>query len=259
MDYNGILTISIALTSVALGAFFGALSNKLMSATDSSKWVWAFYLLGLVVLIVPALLSLYYLEDRMSENILGISTSIVAAMLILLFTRRSLDVKNIYDSKDLDPIINKFTEVADKNEIRLFGGDLNFFGEATSQMDENPQYTKLRSLKFKKVNIICETPSDNYTRIRYGKILSEIPNVELGFYNPDKADLRVRGRILKVNGVNKILMFSKIESKKYKALQTDTANAHGALYNNIWDLIWSMATRPSAQDVIQFKELFSGK
>jgi hypothetical protein len=55
-----------------------------------------------------------------------------------------------------------------------------------------------------------------------------------------EAESRVRGRIIKVDGVNKLLVFIKIRPGIYQAVETDTGNTSGALYNNIWDLAWSL-------------------
>src|SRR5690606_18030227 len=126
--------------------------------------------------------------------------------------------------KELDPIVNKWTSNADNSEIKLFGGDLSFFGQGPNNMDVNAQYTHLRSLGFNHILILCEDPNDNIKRIRYGKILSDMPTAKLKFYNPDKADMRVRGRIIKVHGVNKLLVYTKVQSGVYQAIETDMAN-----------------------------------
>ena len=73
-------------------------------------------------------------------------------------------------------------------------------------------------------------------------------NVELRFYNPNEADLRIRGRLKTFQGVEKLLIYSKIEPKKYHAIETDTANSNGALYNNIWKLAWSLASRLNSKE-----------
>jgi hypothetical protein len=91
--------------------------------------------------------------------------------------------------------------------------------------------------------------------LRYGKIITEIHNVELRYYQPEKADLRVRGRIIEVNGVNKLLMYTKNKPGSYQAIETDTANSSGALYGNIWDLIWSLAIIPMPEQIKSYKDL----
>jgi len=145
----------------------------------------------------------------------------------------------------LDPIINRFTTIADRTEIRLFGGDLNFFGNSEVQMNNNAQYTALRGSTFARISILCEEPQNADTRTRYGKILNELPGIELRFYNPEEADLLIRGRLKKVNGVDKLLIYNKLDTGRYQLILTDTANSSGALYNNIWNLVWSLANRLS--------------
>ena len=259
MNFTDLTTLLVVLASVVLGAFYGALANKLISEDDKSGWIWTFYSIGGIAIILPIIVIIKYWDELFAPSIIGICgvfLSILGGMAILIFTKKFIHVKNIYTTAELDPIINRFTETADKNEIKLFGGDLNFLGNSEHEIDKNPQYNALRAHNFNRILIICEQPEHNSTKIRYGKILTDMPNVELRFYNPQEADLRVRGRILQVNGVNKLLMFSKIRSKVYKAIETDTANSYGALYNNIWLLIWSLGIRPDANEILEFKSLY---
>ena len=83
-----------------------------------------------------------------------------------------------------------------------------------------------------------------------------MPTAELRFYNPEEADLRVRGRIIKVNGVDKLLVYNKIKSGKYQAIENDTSNSNGALYNGIWELVWSLAKQPTPEQIGMYKGLF---
>lgn len=84
-----------------------------------------------------------------------------------------------------------------------------------------------------------------------------MPTTDLRFYKPDRADLKVRGRIIQLQGVDKLLMYSRIESGIYQAIETDTSNSNGALYNNIWQLIWSLADKPTQAQLDLYKGLFS--
>jgi len=102
---------------------------------------------------------------------------------------------------------------------------------------------------------LCESPKGQIEQIRYGKILTDIAGAELKFYNPDIADLRVRGRIIQVDGVNKLLIYKKLKSKTYRAIETNTADSDGALYNNIWQLVWSLADSPTPDEVALYKSL----
>ena len=169
--------------------------------------------------------------------------------------KKYLVVKDVYETSELDPIVNRFTTIADKTSIRLFGGDLNFFGNTPEEMIQNNQYNHLKSLGFRSILIICESPKDNIQRIRYGQILIDLPNAELRFYNPESADLRIRGRMIEVNGVTKLLMYRKIKPKTYEAIERNSGESDGVLYTNIWNLIWSLANQPSNEDINDFKSL----
>ena len=95
----------------------------------------------------------------------------------------------------------------------MFGRDLNFLGNNPQEMIGNAQYNHLLTMGFNRVLILCEAPKNNIQKIRYGKILHDFKGAELKFYYPDKADLKVRGRIIKVSNVNRLLYVykSKIE------------------------------------------------
>jgi len=239
--------ILLAFTTVSLGAFLGALGNKLVTHNSQTRWKWAFYVLG----ILSVIFSVFYfivVDSFVTADYAYLIILFTSGIFLIIFTRKFLDKKYVYKTSELDPIVNSFTTSADTSEIKLFGGDLNFFGNTPNDMDANSQYNHLKSIAFKKVSILCETPGDIYTKIRYGKILHDMGNAELRFYNPNEADLRIRGRLKTLQGVEKLLIYSKIESKKYHAIETDTANSNGALYNNIWKLAWSLANKLKSKE-----------
>jgi hypothetical protein len=247
--------------SIAFGAFLGVIGNKLIVVKENTNWKWAYYIFGALVLlfgIVEIFREWSLIKQGDLLVILIIVLSIAACILILFATKKLLDVKNIYSIPELDPVINKFTRLGDRNEIKLFGGDLNFLGNSGAEIDNNKQYSELRARQFARVLILCEEPKSADTRLRYGKLFTDIANVELRFYKPDKADLRVRGRLIKVNGVDKLLMYTKVRPGFYQAIETDTANSNGALYNNIWELVWSMAEVPTPAQCEQFIKMYKG-
>ena len=59
----------------------------------------------------------------------------------------------------------------------------------------------------------------------------------------------------KFNGVTKLLFYIRVRSGIYRALQTDTSNYNGALYENIWHLIWSLAHTPKQDELEEYKRL----
>ncbi len=248
----------IILYTTCIAAFIDVLGHKLVKG--KSVWKWAFYILGGGDLLFALLLAIMNWHELIKPDwrmLLNIALAIVAGFLLLIYTKIVLDKKTTYTVPELDPIINKFTKDADRQEIKLFGGDLNFLGETPMQINEHPQYSCLRAANFDKVSILCEEPTDNTKKIRYGKILTEIPNTELRFYNPRNADLKVRGRIIKVQGIARLLMYTKVRHGIYQAIETNTADSNGLLYNNIWELVWSLATKPSAVQIQSYTDLFN--
>lgn len=243
MDSN----LLLAFTTISLGAFLGALGNKLVTHNSQTGWKWAFYVLG-ILSIIFSVICIIFIKPLELIDYAYLIVLFTTGIFLIIFTYKFLDRKYIYKTSELDPIVNSFTTTADTTEIKLFGGDLNFFGNSPTDMDLNNQYNHLKSIAFKKISILCEMPVDISTKVRYGKILHDMKNVELRFYNPNEADLRIRGRLKTFQGVEKLLIYSKIEPKKYHAIETDTANSNGALYNNIWKLAWSLASRLNSKE-----------
>lgn len=95
-------------------------------------------------------------------------------------------------------------------------------------------------------------------KIRYGKILHDMPEAELRYYNPSKPDLELRGRVKILQGVIGLLIYQKIASGRYKAIETNTANSHGALYDNLWKFLWKSAAKPSTDDIKEYKSNYTG-
>jgi len=261
MDFNHITTILLSGASISLGAFFGALRSKIFASRNKTKLHYSFYGFSILLFVTSIIFLCKYWNDFFSPNWFGIIVlfiAILSSLALFFLTKKFLVIKDTFHTSELDPIINKFTESADRDEIKLFGGDLNFFGNTPADIDRHPQYSSLRAHQFRRILILCEEPNDNSKKIRYGKILHDMPQTELRFYEPQKADLKVRGRIIKINGSIKLLMYNRIESKVYQALETDTANSNGALYSNIWELIWSLAIVPTAEQRQEYRNLYLG-
>lgn len=180
----------------------------------------------------------------------------VSSVLLFLFTLKNLAGKHQYKTAELDPIVNKFTENADKKNIKLLAGDINFFGNYPQDMDQNSQYNCLRKERFKEIQILCTEPKTNEEKVRYGKIISDFNTVELRYYFPPHADLLIRGRLKTLNNVTHLLIYNKIKSGVYEALESDTANKSGVMYNYIWDLIWSLAKSPSSEELNEYVNLY---
>lgn len=240
----------------SFGALIGAVGNKLVAVNYKTNWKWAFYLLGVASIIFGVIKIFSLNSDSSFLDYFTFILLLVSGSLLIVFTKYYLDKKNVFETSELNPIINKFTDDSDKSEIKLFGGDFNFLGNTPQEMDQNIQYSFLKSYSFRKVLILCEEPRNTVTKIRYGKILSDMNGVELRFYNPEEADLQIRGRMKKVQGVDKLLLYSKVVSGKYKTIETDTANSDGALYRNLWYLIWSLAKELNQDEVDSLIKLY---
>lgn len=79
--------------------------------------------------------------------------------------------------------------------------------------------------------------------------------VKMRYYQPNEANLSLRGRITRYQGGDRLLMYFKISKQTYQAIETDTANSNGALYKNIWNLIWDLAKVPDQAELQQFMDL----
>lgn len=259
MELSHVITILLAGASVCLGAIFGSLRSKIFSSKSKNRLHYYFYGLSLLVMVLTVAALIIYWKDLVEPNwffVVVAAIAVTSSALMLFITWKYLTVedtpvvKEVFSTDELNSIVNDWTSNADKQEIKLFGGDLNFFGEGPNQMDSNIQYVHLRGLRFKKILILCEEPSDPSTRIRYGKILYDMNSTELRFYKPPKADLKIRGRIITVQNVSRLLVYEKKGHRLYKPIQTDGGDSSGALYNAIWDLAWDLAT-PTSNEVVE--------
>ncbi len=260
MIFENLTKLLLSGASICFGAVLGILRSKIFASKNSNSLYYIFYGFAILIFVLSLATGIFFSDKIFVKGglfgIIVLLFSILSSIGLFIFSNKFLVFKNVYKTTKLDPIVNSFTSKADKNEIKLFGGDLNFFGNEPSQINNNSQYTHLRSIGFKKICILCETPDTSTKQIRYGKLLHELEGVELRFYDPEKADLNVRGRIIRLNGVNKLLIYSRISSGVYQAIETDLANSNGALYNNIWELAWSMAKTPKPDEIVLWIALY---
>lgn len=240
------------LAFVSLGTVLGAMLNKVFAVKDKNNLYWIFY--GFSMLCFLYLGITWFATSGAALNGAWYLT-LVCNVALILITRFILTTKNIYKTAELDTVINAFTGKADKNFINLLCGDINFFGAGPDEMDKNIQYTYLKSSGFREINILCYPPVNNSDRMRYGKLLRDMPAVRLRYYQPSEANVSLRGRITRFQGGDKLMMYFKISSNTYQAIETDTANSNGALYRNIWELIWNLGQVPPIADLDRFIEL----
>ncbi len=267
MTLDNLLKLLLAGASLCLGSYLTALRAKITSKKVKNKLHYVFYAVT-GVFFIAAILALYFFwKDLFFENkifklnyfaLFVIVACIAATILLFRFTMKNLIGKHQYKTSELDPIVNKFTKNADKDNIRLLAGDINFFGNSPTEMNSNSQYDCLKKERFREIHILCWKPKNNDEKIRYGKIVNDFPQVKLKYYKPPKADLKIRGRLKTLNNVTHLLIYNKVQSGIYEALETDTANSNGAMYNHLWDLIWESAEEATQDELNEYSNLFRG-
>jgi hypothetical protein len=267
MELDNITKILLAGASLCIGAYLTALRAKINSIKVKNKLHWAFYIVCITVFLTALTTSIFCWNDLTHDpvtrkirllEIIVIIVCMISSVLLFFFTKKNLVGKHQYTIDKLNPIVNSFTKNADKKNIKLLAGDINFFGNSPYEMENNSQYTCLRGQNFKNIQILCTSPTTTEEKIRYGKILNDIPQVELKYYRPTHADLNIRGRMKTLNNVPNLLIYNKVSSGVYEAIETNMGNSDGALYNHIWNLIWNLAQDLSDDQIKEYKQLFRG-
>lgn len=265
MILDNTLKILLAGASLCLGSYLTALRAKITSNKIKNKLHYAFYIVIGLFFASAIISTFYYWNDLFFEKdtfkpnyfaLITIAVCIAATVVLFLFTRKNLIGKHQYKTSELDPVVNQFTKNADKDNIRLLAGDINFFGNSPADMEINSQYDCLKKERFREIQILCWRPKNNDEKIRYGKIINDMPQVKIKYYKPPKADLKIRGRLKTLNNVTHLLIYNKIQSGIYEALEIDTANSSGAMYNHLWDLIWNSAEEPSNEELQEYSNLY---
>lgn len=231
-------TTFFAISLCFFGICLGVIGNKFVASRYTSGLKWIFYSFGALSIIVAVYYFIQFFQGSDIDYVI-LCIFLISGVTTICITRK-INKRNIYKIKELNKEINKFTGDSDTGEIKLFGGDLDFFGN-TPDMDTNIQYQFLGKAKFKKILVLCEEPMNVQTKKRYGKILSDFNDVELRFYQPGKADLKIRGRMSYIHSVLKVLIYRKVCSGSYELIESDMADPKGVLYGDIWNLVWSLA------------------
>lgn len=248
------LKLLIAGTSLTGGAFLTAVRTRL-SVSRNKTWLhWMFHGVSLMVVVCATLFSIKNPDIFKKPDWTGL---VVFVLAIVFSIGLSVATKlwmagNVYSTKQLDPVVNKFSTDADENNIKLIAGKLDFF-EANGRMDKHPQYTHLRACGFHSIQILCRNPETPDDKRRYFKILHDFPVAHLRFYKPELADVKLRGRIKTLNGVTRLLIYNKVSGDRYEALELNTAENSGALYTRLWDLLWDTAHAPSEEEITEYK------
>lgn len=265
MTLENIIKLLLAGASLCLGSYLTALRSKITTQKVKNGLHFAFYAVTIVFFIVAIYVSYDYWDELLYQgneispdyfSIAIILACLISSILLFVFTKNNLVGKNQYRTSELDPVVNKFTKNADKKNIRLLAGDINFFGDKPDKIESNSQYKCLKDEKFREIQILCWRPKNNDEKIRYGKILNDLPQIRLRFYRPTTADLSIRGRIKTLNNVVNVLIYNKVQSGVYETIFTDMASSNGTMYNHLWGLIWDLAEEPSEQDLAEYLNLY---
>ena len=264
MVLDNINKLLLAGASLCLGAYLAALRTKISTTRAKNSLHVAFYIiaglffLGALITFLCFWNEIFFKENKINPDwfTIGVLLSCIASTIVLVaFTIRNFSGKFQYKTPELDPIVNKFTKDADKTNIRLLAGDINFFGNSPQEMNKNSQYSCLKDEGFNEIQILCWKPQNDEAKKRYGKIITDMPQTVLRYYRPPHADLMIRGRLKTLNNVTHLLMYNKIRSGLYEAILSDLANSSGAMYNHLWNLIWEMAETPSLDEINAYKLL----
>jgi len=201
MNFDDLNKIILSGASLCLGAFFGVLRSKLMATNEKNNFHIYFYIFSILVF-TGSLLTLIINWKSIFKpdwfSIIIYLMALIGSVLLLWVTNKYLVKKDRYLTEELAPKMNEFTGNADKAQIKLICGDMDFFGSSISDIDRNVQYSYLKQQQFHNILILCRQPNNGEQRVRYGKILAELGNVEIRYYRPSpQADLSIRGRIAK--------------------------------------------------------------
>lgn len=257
---ENLLKLLLAGGSLTAGAFLAALRAKLASTKQKNLLHLGFYILSGIV-IVGVLITMYLFckgclsrPDWYSITVMAFAT--ISSLLLIWWTYKFLAGKHQYTTKELNPIVNAFSKNADKGNIKLLAGNLDFFGKSIKEIDLHPQYICLKEEAFRQIQILCTEPNSNDEKMRYGKIITDFSTVQLRYYMPLSADLNVRGRIKTLNNIVMLLIYKKVKSGIYEAIPLDTAETEGAHYNHLWNLIWELAYVPTQEQLDEYRNIY---
>jgi|GEM_PF-1251842 len=258
-SFDDLLKVFLAGGSLTAGAFLTALRAKLAN-TKRKNWLHlSFYIIASLVLF-GALIFLISYWERIREPhwfaIIVLASAVVFSIALIWVTKKFLAGKYQYTISELNPVVNSFSINADKHNIKLLAGNLDFLGKSVAEIDQHPQFLCLKAEGFQQIQILCTRPVSNEDKLRYGKIITDLPSIQLRYYKPIEADLKVRGRIKTLNNVTRLLIYSKVSPGRYEALGLNTAETDGALYTHLWNLIWELAESPSNEQLEEYKRFY---
>lgn len=259
MNLDESLKILLPAGTLAAGAALTALRSKLATTKQKNALHWTFYVVSGLIFLGTVAALLFFFKQIFEPNwfaILVCAISIASSVGLFWSTKRFLLGKNQFKTSELDPVVNNFTRNADKENIKLLAGNLDFLGTSRQQIDSHQQYRCLLEEGFRQIEILCVAPLNNADKMRYGKILVDFQGVELRYYDPEKADLKVRGRIKTINNVTRLLIYNRVSHRIYQALELDTADKNGAHFTRLWNLVWEIAVKPTPEQLHEYMQLY---
>ena len=207
---------------------------------------------SVTITLITIWLRIYYPADVSKDVlILSIVSFLLFPAIIYIFLRQ---FDRIYADEEINKPIIEFTNYAKEIGLKLFGGDLNFFGYVSS-MDKNEQFFQLRNKKFHSIQVLCDNPKnisdpDKKTEaiVRYGKLFCTFVGVvELRYYGKAAPDLSIRGRIkYDFNGTPRVLLYHKIAPGKFKPIEYTPLDRENNFYVELFDHLWKHATKDEA-------------
>lgn len=258
-SFDNFLKVLLAGSSLTAGAYLTALRAKLAN-TKKKNWLHlSFYITATLLLFGALIFSLTHWDKIKEPNwfaIIVLISAIVFSVALIWVTKKFLAGKYQYTISELNPVVNAFSSNADKHNIKLLAGNLDFFGKSVGEIDQHPQFLCLKAEGFQQIQILCTKPVSNEDKLRYGKIITDLPAIQLRYYKPVEADLKVRGRIKTLNNVTRLLIYTKVSPGRYEALELNTAENDGALYTHLWNLIWELAESPTEDQLKEYRRFY---
>lgn len=264
-ENSAFLFILVNCFILLIGLFFGFFYNVLVVSNKKASVTWRLiaYSPGVAIFII-AFLGLNYEMDQVGY--LGWLCFFAAAGHVA-FVYHILNLPNkgegdILNRHKLSEKLKEFTKDAKKEEISLWGGDLDFLGNSEEEINQSDQYTQLKG--FSNINILCNRPDpkNETDKVRFGKILNDFQQkVVFKFYHDEKSpDIHVRGRIKKKNYTpynRAALVHEKLKDGWYKTIEEDiSAKACSEVYLRVWKMVWHHADPISDDEKSEYIEAY---
>jgi len=268
------LSLIIQLSSMLISL----LVSLLFTQTDNLQYRKIFLGILLFLCAIVVFISLNISHNGSAQIIVGLFIIGYLIFAIIGFDKLSTTT----GKRTMNKQIHRYTELAASNTtVRIWGGDINFFGECTSKTDDiktNASYLQLKKLAKErklKIQILCKKPEDNNYKLRIGFLVKNLPNVEFAFYKNKTTvcslcefqehctsctthitqiccpllqdycpDLRFRGRIITQNNdADYVFVVNWIaRNRVYEKIKIYKPNSRECnFYIKLWNFLWEKA------------------